>query len=39
MIYAKIEALLFLFRLALVPMAIGLSFGIAFVVYKFVLGY
>jgi uncharacterized protein (TIGR00645 family) len=33
--YSKIEALLFVFRLALVPMAIGLSFGIAFVVYKF----
>jgi uncharacterized protein (TIGR00645 family) len=34
-IYGKIEALLFFFRLALVPMAVGLSFGIAFVVYKF----
>jgi uncharacterized protein (TIGR00645 family) len=34
-IYGKIEALLFVFRLALVPMAIGLSFGIAFVAYKF----
>ncbi len=35
MIYGKIEALLVLFRLALVPMAIGLGFGIALVVYKF----